>query len=100
MSRKSNGMLALVGVLAMMVAFPLGMAVLFDHAAAFRLETGSLPPGADLTDSRIAAIASIAAVGTALVATSASRLIIPIMLVLAACAPFTLMSLFTLPLAF
>lgn len=99
MSRDTKYTMVFWGGLAMFVAFLLGVGVIANPAVAQRLD-GTMPPGTDLSGVRTAAVASIVAAGGGVVAVLASRLIIPILLVLAACVPFALMSLFTLELAF
>lgn len=99
-SRDSKYALGLFGVLAMVIAFPLGLAVLSDPAVALRLENGTLSPCTDMSGARTAAVSRGVTAGGAVVTAFASDMLIPITLVLAACAPFVLMSLFTLQLAF
>lgn len=99
MSRDTKYTLAFWGGLAMFIAFLLGVGVIANPAVAQRLD-GTMPPGTDLSGVRTAAVASIVAAGTAVVAVFASRLIIPIMLMLTACVPFAILSLYTLELAF
>ncbi|MGV0626016.1 hypothetical protein [Mycolicibacter minnesotensis] len=100
MSRGTRYTLAFWGVLAMFAAYLLGFCALANPALAVRLENGALPPGADLSGDRIAAVSSVAAACSAVAAVFASRMILPILLALVACVPFVKMSVFMLLLTF
>lgn len=91
MSRDRKYTLVFWGGLAMFVAFLLGVGVIANPAVAQRLY-GTMPPGTVLSGVRAAAVASIVAAGSSVAAVFASRLIIPILLVLAACAPLQMSS--------
>ena len=76
------------------------MTVLTDTDMASRFENGVAPPGTDLAGIRTAAVASIIAAFGSWAAAVASRKVGIIIVVLVATAPFTLLSLVTLGLAF
>ena len=84
----------------MAVAYLLAFAVLSDTDMASKFENGVAPSGADVSGMRAAAAGSIVAAGGAWVTVVAGRRIVPIVLVLIASAPFAVLSLFTMQLAF
>lgn len=95
-----NAPLSLIGIVAMVVAYLLVFAVLSDTNMASKFENGFAPPGTDVLGNRIAAVGGVVAAGCAWVAAAAGRMVIPIILVLMASAPFALLSFVTLQLAF
>lgn len=92
--------LSIIGVVAMAAAYLLAFIVLSDTDMASKFENGVAPPGANVAGLRAAAVASIVAALGAWVAVVTGGKTIPIVLVVIASAPFALMSLFTLELAF
>lgn len=90
----------MIGIVAMVIAYVLAFTVLSDTDMASKFENGVAPPGTDVAGLRVAAVGSIVAAAGAWVSVVAGRAIIPIVLVLVASAPFALLSLFTLQLAF
>lgn len=92
--------LSLVGIVAMVVAYLLMFSVLSDTDMASKFENGVAPPGTDVMGNRIAAVGGIVAGGCAWVAAVAGRMVLPIVLVVIASAPFALLSLVALQLAF
>lgn len=96
---RSNPALSMIGIVAMVIAYVLAFTVLSDTNMASKFENGVVPPGADVAGVRAAAVGSIVAALGAWVSVVTGRAIIPIVLVLVASAPFALLSLFTLQLA-
>ncbi|MEW2478343.1 hypothetical protein AB0876_02015 [Mycobacterium sp. NPDC049093] len=97
---RRNPGLSAIGIMAMVIAYVLAFTVLSDTDMASKFENGVAPPGTDVAGLRGAAVGSIVVVVGAWVSVVAGRAIIPIVLVLVASAPFALLSLFTLQLAF
>jgi hypothetical protein len=95
-----GALLSITAAAAMVVAYLLAFTVLTDPDMASRFENGVAPPGTAVVGIRTAAVASVVAATGAWVAAIASRKAIPIVLVLMATAPFALLSLVTLGLAF
>lgn len=92
--------LSLIGIVAMVVAYLLTLSVLSDTDMASKFENGVAPPGTDVMGNRIAAVGGIVAGGCSWVAAIAGRMVLPIVLVFIASAPFALLSLVALQLAF
>ncbi|MBU8820428.1 hypothetical protein KL864_31630 [Mycolicibacterium goodii] len=97
---RRNPALSMIGIVAMFMAYVLAFTVLSDTDMASKCENGVAPPGTDVASLRVTAVASVLAAAGAWVSVIAGRAVIPIMLVLIASAPFALVSLFTLQLAF
>ena len=95
-----NALLSIAGIMAMAVAYLPAFTVLSDTGLASKFENGVAPPGTDVAGFRVTAAASVVAAGGAWVAVIAGRSVIPIVLVLIASAPFALLSIATLLLAF
>lgn len=94
-----NPALSMIGIVAMVVAYMLAFTVLSDTDLASKFENGVTPPGTDVAGLRAAAVGSIVAAAGAWIAVIASRMTVPIVLVLIVSAPFALLSLVTLQLA-
>ncbi|MGV0675648.1 hypothetical protein ABQE62_05580 [Mycolicibacterium fortuitum] len=84
----------------MVVAYLLTLSVLSDTDMASKFENGVAPPGTDVMGNRIAAFGGIVAGGCSWVAAVTGRMVLPIVLVFIASAPFALLSLVALQLAF
>ncbi|WP_234787150.1 hypothetical protein [Mycolicibacterium fortuitum] len=84
----------------MVVAYLLTLSVLADTDMASKFENGVAPPGTDVMGNRIATVGGIVAGGCSWVAAVTGRMVLPIVLVFIASAPFALLSLVALQLAF
>lgn len=93
-------LLSVTAFAALVIAYLLGLTVLTDTDMASKFENGVAPLGTDIAGLRTAAGASIVAAVCAWASAIASRMVIPILLVLLASGPLVLLSVVTLQLAF
>ena len=98
--RDRAAMLSLTAIAAMAAAYLLVWTVLRDPDMTDKLMNGVAPPGTDVAGNRTAVVAGILAALGAWTAATASRRVIPVLLVMLASVPFAPMTLFTLALAF